>query len=196
MAKIVDKEEKKIRILEAALRVIGQKGIAGTKINDIAEEAGIGKGTIYLYFKNKEEILKSILKQHIGSSNHAIESIMEGAESPEEKVKALLADFISTTEHNHYPPSVQLEILAAVIRDCSNLHLSQGMLHFRSLLSQLLKDTDQSDAVSELHRNLASSIVALLHGLVILSSVDPENFQIKRIVTETTDFILKSLKKQ
>ncbi|MFN2240363.1 MAG: TetR/AcrR family transcriptional regulator, partial [Thermoanaerobaculia bacterium] len=39
-------------IQDAAIRVIARKGIAGASMNEIAEEAGISKGTIYLYFDN------------------------------------------------------------------------------------------------------------------------------------------------
>lgn len=46
-------------IKDAALRVIARKGLAGASMQEIAEEAGIAKGTIYLYFKNQEEVLQA-----------------------------------------------------------------------------------------------------------------------------------------
>jgi AcrR family transcriptional regulator len=44
-------------ILEAALRVVARKGMAGATMAEIALEAGIAKGTIYLYFRNREDLL-------------------------------------------------------------------------------------------------------------------------------------------
>ncbi|HEY0140657.1 MAG TPA: TetR/AcrR family transcriptional regulator [Thermoanaerobaculia bacterium] len=44
-------------ILDATMRVIGRKGIDETTIQDIADEAGIAKGTVYVYFKDREEVL-------------------------------------------------------------------------------------------------------------------------------------------
>ena len=55
---IVDKELKKQDILVAALKVFARQGIAKTKMIDIAIEAGIGKGTIYEYFRSKEEVIR------------------------------------------------------------------------------------------------------------------------------------------
>ncbi len=55
-ARIVDKILKKQDILSAALKVFGRQGFANTKMIDIALEAGIGKGTIYEYFRSKDEI--------------------------------------------------------------------------------------------------------------------------------------------
>jgi AcrR family transcriptional regulator len=52
-------EEFRIRsIQEAAIKVIGRKGVAGASMQDIAEEAGISKGTIYLYFENQQQLLR------------------------------------------------------------------------------------------------------------------------------------------
>lgn len=52
-------ENKRQQILKAALEVFKTKGYANTSITDIAKQADIGKGTLYLYFKNKEELLYS-----------------------------------------------------------------------------------------------------------------------------------------
>ena len=56
-AVIADKRE---AILRAAIKVFAQKGYFNSKVADIAKEAGIADGTVYLYFKSKDEILHSI----------------------------------------------------------------------------------------------------------------------------------------
>ena len=53
-------QDKRQIILEAATHVFASKGYHGTRISDIAREAGIAYGLVYHYFKNKEEILNSI----------------------------------------------------------------------------------------------------------------------------------------
>ena len=45
------------RILEAALKVFAKHGFYSSKVSEIAREAGVADGTIYLYFKNKDDIL-------------------------------------------------------------------------------------------------------------------------------------------
>lgn len=49
------------RILEAAVAVFAEKGFHASRIADIAERAGVADGTVYLYFKNKDEILVSVI---------------------------------------------------------------------------------------------------------------------------------------
>ena len=56
-------QERRERILDAAIQVFGKKGFAGANVADIAEAANIGKGTVYLYFKSKEEIFSAILSE-------------------------------------------------------------------------------------------------------------------------------------
>lgn len=54
-------------ILEAATKVFAEKGYDGTRMSDIAEQAGITKGTIYLYFTNKEDVFRAITTEEAGT---------------------------------------------------------------------------------------------------------------------------------
>ena len=53
------------QILDAALLVFGEQGLAGARLDDIARRAGLAKGTIYLYFANKEELFREVIRQTI-----------------------------------------------------------------------------------------------------------------------------------
>ncbi|AFL68646.1 TetR/AcrR family transcriptional regulator [Sulfurospirillum barnesii] len=60
MARIIDKEEKRCDIARASIELFCDKGIQQTSMDEIAKSAGVAKGTVYLYFKNKEEIIFAI----------------------------------------------------------------------------------------------------------------------------------------
>jgi AcrR family transcriptional regulator len=53
--------EKKMKIIEAAIKLIAENGIHSTSMQNIADNIGVAKGSIYLQFKSKEELLLSIL---------------------------------------------------------------------------------------------------------------------------------------
>jgi AcrR family transcriptional regulator len=55
-------------ILDAALAVFAERGFAAARMEDIAAKAGVTKGTIYLYFPSKEEVFKSLAREHIGQN--------------------------------------------------------------------------------------------------------------------------------
>lgn len=58
-------DERPQQILDAALAEFGEQGLAGARLDDIARRAGIAKGTIYLYFANKEELFREVVRQTI-----------------------------------------------------------------------------------------------------------------------------------
>ncbi|MFT3923146.1 MAG: TetR/AcrR family transcriptional regulator [Myxococcales bacterium] len=57
-------EGKRERILRAAIKVFARKGFYSTRVSEIAKAAGVADGTIYLYFKNKDDVLISIFQDH------------------------------------------------------------------------------------------------------------------------------------
>ncbi|MDQ3713236.1 MAG: TetR family transcriptional regulator [Acidobacteriota bacterium] len=77
-AVVADKRE---AILRAAIKVFAQKGYFNSKVADIAKEAGIADGTVYLYFKSKEEILHSVfdraMEEFIAEGKREIAAIEE-----------------------------------------------------------------------------------------------------------------------
>ena len=73
--------DKRAAILRAAIKVFAQKGYFNSKVADIAKEAGIADGTVYLYFKSKDEILHSIfdraMEEFIAEGKREIAAIKE-----------------------------------------------------------------------------------------------------------------------
>jgi AcrR family transcriptional regulator len=62
------KQARPAEILDAALKVFAAKGFAAARMEDIAREAGVTKGTIYLYFDNKEAVFKALVREAVGAT--------------------------------------------------------------------------------------------------------------------------------
>lgn len=60
MPRITDVEGRRDQILRAAVKIFGERGYSSATISDIANEAGVAHGTVYLYFRSKAEILQSL----------------------------------------------------------------------------------------------------------------------------------------
>lgn len=54
-------------LLEAALDLFVEKGFAGTRVEEVAQRAGVSKGTLFLYFSSKEELFKAVVSEYVGS---------------------------------------------------------------------------------------------------------------------------------
>ena len=92
--------EKYEAILNAAVKVIGQAGYHNAPISKIAREAGVADGTVYLYFKNKEDILISILRETIGTIVDRIHEELPGVEEPESALHCVITVYFETLGTN------------------------------------------------------------------------------------------------
>ncbi|HEY2836917.1 MAG TPA: TetR/AcrR family transcriptional regulator [Rhizomicrobium sp.] len=90
------KEARAPEILEAALASFGERGFAGTRMDDIAAKAGITKGTIYLYFDSKEALFKALARQSAGAQIEAVTGMVTASDAPSAE---LLRFVISTLGH-------------------------------------------------------------------------------------------------
>jgi TetR/AcrR family fatty acid metabolism transcriptional regulator len=84
-------KDKRALILQAAISVFARNGYHGSRVSDIAREAGIAYGLVYHYFKNKEEILGTIFRERWGSFVEAVEAIAEGETSLEDRLLSIAA---------------------------------------------------------------------------------------------------------
>lgn len=82
--------ESRKRIINAAMGVFSRHGYAKANIRDIARTAGISVGGVYLYFKNKEELYKSLIKEGMRDFGGKIKTITEQAKSATEALSNLL----------------------------------------------------------------------------------------------------------
>ena len=67
------------QILQAALEVFGERGLSASRLEDIAKRAGLSKGTIYLYFPNKEELFREMVRHTVVSQIEQREQLMSAA---------------------------------------------------------------------------------------------------------------------
>src|SRR3954447_26562592 len=74
-------EERPEQILNAALEVFGEHGLAAARLEDIAKRAGLSKGTIYLYFPNKEELFREMVRHTVISQIEEGERLLESSEA-------------------------------------------------------------------------------------------------------------------
>lgn len=61
------KEARPQELLDAALELFVEKGFAATRAEEVAQRAGVSKGTLYLYYPSKEELFKAVVRQNLGS---------------------------------------------------------------------------------------------------------------------------------
>jgi AcrR family transcriptional regulator len=88
------KEDRPQEITEAALQAFAKKGYAATRVDDVAKRAGVSKGLLYLYFKTKEELFKSVVRSFVVPRIETLSRIIESSDmSSEEFLRGPFLDF-------------------------------------------------------------------------------------------------------
>lgn len=90
-------EEKRIRVLEAAKRAFAASGFAGANVNHIAEEAGISVGSMYKYFRTKEDLFLALIEEFHGFIATTIDDVLEREATFSGRVEALLSAAVETS---------------------------------------------------------------------------------------------------
>jgi len=76
--------DKRERILSAAERIFARHGFFAAKVSDVAKEAGVADGTIYLYFKSKDDLLISLFERRMQPVNHTLRTAIATDNTPRE----------------------------------------------------------------------------------------------------------------
>ena len=95
--KSIDKHSK---IILASTKVFAKKGFFNARISDIAKEAKVADGTIYLYFNNKFDILISVLEEEIGKIIEQIKKAIEKETDPERMLTIFVQKHLSAMKNN------------------------------------------------------------------------------------------------
>ncbi|MDN3018447.1 TetR/AcrR family transcriptional regulator [Neobacillus drentensis] len=102
---------KYMQIIDAAVIAIAENGYHQTQVSKIAKQAGVADGTIYLYFKNKEDILISLFEEKMGYFVEKIEEKIAGKTTAAEKLLMMVeTHFQALSDDHHWAIVTQLEL--------------------------------------------------------------------------------------
>src|SRR3954447_11384472 len=162
-------ENRRACILKAARCVFARQGYAETVVDDIAGQAGIAKGTLYLYFKSKEEIFLAALVEDARRLNELTRERMLQVESWDDKLKAYVAlrlEYLET--HEDFLRIYLAEIRSMMVRGIKmQTELPQVMRDSESQLAQVFAAAIARKEVRPVDAELAAVTVSdLTRGLM------------------------------
>jgi TetR/AcrR family transcriptional regulator, fatty acid metabolism regulator protein len=103
--------DKRDRIIDAAVEVFADKGFRAARISDIARKAGVADGTIYLYFKNKEDLLLVIFEEKMALLLEMLQATLAESQDPIERIRAYARHhFRAIEEHPALAQVLQVEL--------------------------------------------------------------------------------------
>ena len=202
MPKIIDKDAKKLDILHAAAKVFAQKGVVNTKMVDIAAEAGIGKGTIYEYYRSKEEIFGDSFRLIFDHMESQLADAIGKTDDPVSKLRKLiqvtLKEFL---EHSGDLAGIMLDFWAEGVRtkndDIMNvINLEQIYSEYRIMIADILHDGINKSVFREVDANsLAAIIIGSLDGIMLQWIINKNLVDLDKICEVIIETLLIGIKK-
>jgi len=124
------KEEARKRILDAALEVVKKKGYQSMTLDDVAEEVGVTKGTLYLYFKNKEDLFRNVFSEMSKSFEETMEYTLVDKDDLDTVLSCLIDHIITCNKKFGIEKHIALVVdwISVVVRDPSGQPLVKEMI--------------------------------------------------------------------
>jgi AcrR family transcriptional regulator len=189
-------DERKNQILNAAEQVFTKKGLDSARMDDIADETGLSKGTLYLYFKSKDELIIAILDRvfqgvlgHLNTHKHddlsASEAILQFTDSAAHDYKVML----------RLVP-VAYEFLALAFRNALVKRYLQQYLHkYMEVLTGLVqRGIDAGEFRSVSPQDVAVAAGAIYEGTVLLWVYDNALIDVEHHLRSGIEFLLEGIR--
>ena len=130
------------RIIEAATKIFAQKGFYQAKVSDIAKEAGVADGTIYIYFDNKDDILISLFEEQMQMVLDNMLSQLAGISDPAEKLIHFARIHLKLVEEN----KDVAEIIQVELRQSSKFmkeYKNEKFAKYLNIIADIIREGQQ-----------------------------------------------------
>jgi|TARA_Y100000294_G_scaffold3180_1_gene3385 TetR/AcrR family fatty acid metabolism transcriptional regulator len=187
-------------IINAAIKVFARDGLEKGKIADIATEAGIGKGTVYEYFRRKEDIFQAIEHYVFTDFNLIFDQLNSSSLTPPQKLTTLMENALDMFMEMGDVLLILMELWAQAGR--GHVHGSAPSLFveyyesYRMSVENILEDGIQSGVFRDMNKEgVATLLLAFMDGLVwqFVMINDPEKFN--RVKSEAIKSFMRGILK-
>jgi len=188
-------ERKHSAILDAARTVFSREGYAATSVERIAGEAGIGKGTVYLYFKSKEEMYLAALARDIRVFAGKARQQMESAPTFREKIETFLRVRLEYCRAHEDFLRIYLSEYGSM---CVNTPISKELRrlqrkNMRYVASVVQKAIDRREIRKVSAPALAATLFDMARGLIERRLLGWKEFQVRGEIDFATDLLWQGI---
>ncbi len=148
-------EDKHQKILRAAVKVFSEKGFFNSRVSEIAKEANVADGTIYLYFKNKDDLLISLFEEEFGKFVENMRAELEQEKDALQKIKRFAITHLSIVSRQQ-----QLaEVLGVEVRQSSKFmkeYINKPFIEYLNLIRSVVIEGQEKGLI---RKDLTAGII-------------------------------------
>jgi TetR/AcrR family fatty acid metabolism transcriptional regulator len=141
-------EDKHRKIIQAAIKVFARKGFYNARVSEIAREANVADGTIYLYFKNKDDILISLFEEEMIKIIKSMKDDLVKQKDPIDKVRKFATNHLSLMTRNQD----LAEVLQVELRQSSKFmrdYVKDQYMEFLNIFASIIKEGQEQGIFRE-----------------------------------------------
>jgi len=182
MPKIVDSEEQRRDIRDAARRVFARRGVAGTGLVHVAEAAGMRRSSLYHYYPDKAALVRDLARDLLRDEEALFEAALRGVGSPLQRIERLAGSMAHVFD--------AWGSIGRVTLDLRNLDTRQFRRFFRNVRALLGKLIVEGQAAGEIDADLdaelaGATIIGAMDGLLLQKLADPSAFSDPEALSRT-----------
>jgi len=135
-------EDKHKKIIKAAIKVFAKNGFYNSRVSEIAKEAKVADGTVYLYFKNKDDILISLFEEEMDRIINNMKDKIEQEHSPVDKIKRFASVHLDMVrEDKNLAEVIQVELRQSTkfMREYRN----RKFIEYLNIISSIVREGQQ-----------------------------------------------------
>jgi AcrR family transcriptional regulator len=197
--RVQQKEARRVAIIEAALEEFTSQGFTATKLEDVAVRAGIGKGTIYLYFNSKEDLFEDVVRRTLLPERKLPPNYVDDFEGTTAELLANHFRFMYSFMQNENVPPLIAMVLGEIARfpQLSQFFYDEMISHSRAMLESIIARGVRSGEFRKSAENMHHQILiapALLGVIWNLQFKKQAPLDFAVYSEMHIDFILRALK--
>jgi TetR/AcrR family fatty acid metabolism transcriptional regulator len=155
-ARAVRLGDKRKRILDAAVRVFAKKGFYATRVSEVAKAAGVADGTIYLYFKSKDELVVSLFEDRVDRLLTFLQTELPSAAGASGKLRRIIELQLGLLEGERD----LAEVITVTLRQSTKLMKEYAAPKFTAYLDVIARVVADGQASGELRGDLSPHLAA------------------------------------
>jgi AcrR family transcriptional regulator len=189
-------EKRRNQILDAATKVFVRLGFQHARMDDIVEESGLSKGTLYWYFKSKEDIINAILHRLFAGELENLQSLLQAEGTASERLVQLTNNRVIGLERMSSLVPIIFEFYAAAVhQQWVKQFINEYFGRFRTLLEELIQQgIDEGEFRHVNATQAAITFASLYEGLTLHWMMDPQTVQWEILNENSIPMLLDGLK--
>ncbi len=188
-------EEKYNKILEAATRVFAREGFHNARIEEVAKEAGVAHGTVYLYFGGKDDLLISIFRENLEELVEYVGSEVKKEANAEDKLRRMISLQIELIETNSELAELMLVEFPQTGKFLSNSVIND-LAAYIDMIANILKEGVSEGAFDDsIDVNMVAMVIySGIQGIATRWILEEMRYPLKKVANEMSDVFLSGIK--